>query len=84
MVKTTVQAIEFVKRAHEGQFDRSGQPYWQHPVAGGCELAITGEREQGCPFLFAHCHIPDGAPLVCCSTHARMAARSTLPQRVGQ
>jgi len=25
--------IEFIKRAHVNQFDKSGEPYWKHPVA---------------------------------------------------
>lgn len=24
--------IRFIQQAHEGQTDRSGQPYWKHPV----------------------------------------------------
>lgn len=26
-------AIELIKKLHEGQFDKSGEPYWHHPVS---------------------------------------------------
>jgi hypothetical protein len=32
-MKTIEDTIEFIRRAHAGQVDKGGQPYWQHPVA---------------------------------------------------
>jgi (p)ppGpp synthase/HD superfamily hydrolase len=30
---TVDETIAFIKKAHEGQTDKSGKPYWLHPVA---------------------------------------------------
>lgn len=30
---TVEQTIEFIKKAHAGQTDRGGKPYWMHPVS---------------------------------------------------
>lgn len=29
---TIESTIEFIKKAHEGQVDKAGRPYWEHPV----------------------------------------------------
>jgi (p)ppGpp synthase/HD superfamily hydrolase len=30
---TFEETLKFIQQAHEGQTDKSGQPYWKHPVA---------------------------------------------------
>jgi hypothetical protein len=30
---TVDETIAFIKRAHAGQVDKAGNPYWQHPVS---------------------------------------------------
>jgi (p)ppGpp synthase/HD superfamily hydrolase len=32
-INSVNDAIEFIKKAHEGQIDKSGKPYWQHPLS---------------------------------------------------
>lgn len=33
MKKTIEETIAFIQKAHDGQTDYAGKPYWQHPVA---------------------------------------------------
>lgn len=33
MAPTVQQTIEFIKKAHAGQVDKSGETYWKHPVS---------------------------------------------------
>ncbi len=45
MIRELVEIDAIAARAHEGQFDKGGQPYIEHPRAVACILA-----ERGCGF----------------------------------
>ncbi len=40
-ISTVSAAIEFIKRAHKGQKDIGGKPYWRHPVRVMARLGRT-------------------------------------------
>ena len=40
------QTVEFIKSAHAGQVDKSGNPYWRHPVSVMKRVQNPTENEQ--------------------------------------
>lgn len=51
---TVEETIEFIKKAHAGQKDKSGVPYWKHPF-GVLELLDKSMSEFGGVYDFERC-----------------------------